>query len=140
VPDGDAVVRIYVAALGQNSDQGRVDASRALYAGLEASLKDQPETVTKGTTLGTVDTAWGETTQVVAADDARVVLWNGASATATTKFSLGEDWKAGEKAGTLGLKGPLDSASVPLELRTTLHGPSLWWRLTHPLELFGLTK
>ncbi len=140
VTDGDATVRIYVAALGQDSDAGRVDASRALYAGLEAALKDQPQTVDKGATLGTVDTAWGETTQVVAADSARVVLWNGASATATTKFSLGKDWKAGEKAGTLSLKGPLDSASVPLELRTALHGPSFWWRLTHPLELFGLTK
>lgn len=140
VTDGDAVVRIYVAALGQDSDAGRVDASRALYAGLEAALKDQPQTVDKGATLGTVDTAWGETTQVVAAESARVVLWNGASATATTKFSLGDGWKAGEKAGTLSLKGPLDSASVPLELRTALHGPSFWWRLTHPLELFGLTK
>jgi D-alanyl-D-alanine carboxypeptidase len=140
VPDGDAIVRIYVAALGQDTDAGRVDASRALYAGLEAALKDQPQTVDKGATLGTVDTAWGETTQVVAAESARVVLWNGASATATTKFSLGEGWKAGEKAGTLSLKGPLDSASVPLELRTALHGPSFWWRLTHPLELFGLTK
>jgi len=140
VSDSDTVVRIYVAALGQDSDQGRVDASRALYAGIEAALKDQPQTVDKGTTLGTVDTAWGETTQVVAAEDGRVVLWNGASATATTKFSLGDEWKAGEKAGTLSLKGPLDSASVPLELRTALHGPSFWWRLTHPLELFGLTK
>ncbi|MCE4027709.1 D-alanyl-D-alanine carboxypeptidase [Microbacterium sp. Au-Mic1] len=140
VKDSDTVVRIYVAALGQGSDQGRVDASRALYAGIEAALKDQPQTVDKGATLGTVDTAWGETTQVVAAADGRVVLWNGASATATTKFSLGDEWKAGEKAGTLSLKGPLDSASVPLELRTALHGPSLWWRLTHPLELFGLTK
>ena len=140
VTDGDAVVRIYVAALGQDSDAGRVDASRALYAGLEAALKDQPQTVDKGATLGTVDTAWGETTQVVAAESGRVVLWNGATASATTKFSLGDDWKAGEKAGTLSLKGPLDSASVPLELRTALHGPSFWWRLTHPLELFGLTK
>jgi len=140
IPDGDTTVRIYVAALGQTSDQGRVDASRAIYSGVEAALKDQPQTVKKGATLGTVDTAWGDTTQVVAAANARVVLWNGASATATTKFSLGDEWKAGEKAGTLSLKGPLDSASVPLELRTALHGPSLWWRLTHPLELFGLTK
>jgi len=140
VPDGDTTVRIYVAALGQTSDQGRVDASRAIYSGVEAALKDQPQTVKKGATLGTVDTVWGDTTQVVATADARVVLWNGASATATTKFSLGDEWKAGEKAGTLSLKGPLDSASVPLELRTALHGPSLWWRLTHPLELFGLTK
>lgn len=140
VADGGTTVRIYVAAIGQDSDQGRVDASRALYADVEAALKNQPQTVSKGATLGAVDTAWGESTQIIATEDARVTLWNGASAAATTKFSLGEDWKAGEKAGTLALKGPLDATTVPLALRTTLEGPSLWWRLTHPFELFGLTK
>ncbi|KJL22023.1 D-alanyl-D-alanine endopeptidase [Microbacterium azadirachtae] len=140
VADGTTTVRIFVAALGQSSDQGRVDVSRALYADVEAALKNQPQTVTKGATLGTVDTAWGETSQVIAADDARVTLWNGASASATTKFALGDTWKAGAKAGTLALKGPLDATTVPLTLRTELKGPSLWWRLSHPLELFGLTK
>ncbi|GAB6859395.1 D-alanyl-D-alanine carboxypeptidase family protein [Microbacterium xylanilyticum] len=140
VTDGDTRVRIYVAALGQDSDEGRVDVSRTLYAGVEAALKNQPQTVAKGATLGTVDTAWGETSQIVAGADGRVTLWNGASASATTKFALGENWKAGAKAGTLALKGPLDATTVPLELRTALKGPSLWWRLTHPLELFGLTR
>lgn len=140
VADGTTTVRIFVAALGQSSDQGRVDVSRALYADVEAALKNQPQTVTKGATLGTVNTAWGETSQVIAADDARVTLWNGASASATTKFALGDKWKAGAKAGTLALKGPLDATTVPLTLRTELKGPSLWWRLSHPLELFGLTK
>ncbi|MGN8025371.1 D-alanyl-D-alanine carboxypeptidase family protein [Microbacterium sp. 22242] len=140
VPDGSSTVRIYADVLGETSDAGRVDASRKLYADVEAALKNQPQTVTKGTTLGTVDTAWGETTQVVAASDARVVLWNGASASATTRFALGDDWKAGDKAGTLTLKGPLDTATVPLALHTELQGPSLWWRLTHPLELFGLAR
>ena len=140
VTDDGATVRIFVAALGQDTDQGRVDASRALYADAEAALKNQPQTVSQGAVLGTVDTAWGESSQVVAAEDGRVALWNGAAASATTKFSLGDTWKAGEKAGTLALKGPLDSTTVPLELRTELKGPSLWWRLTHPLELFGLTK
>ncbi len=140
VADGSATVRIYADVLGETTDQGRVDASRTLYADVEAALKNQPQTVTKGTTLGTVDTAWGETTQVVAVKDARVVLWNGASASATTKFALGDEWKAGDAAGSLTLKGPLDSATVPLALRTELHGPDFWWRVTHPLQLFGLAK
>ncbi|GAA4488437.1 hypothetical protein GCM10023171_27870 [Microbacterium panaciterrae] len=140
VTDGSTTVRIYADVLGEPNDAARVDASRQLYADVEAALKSQPETVVKGTTLGTVDTAWGETTQVVAAEGARVVLWNGASASATTKFALGDEWKAGDAAGTLTLKGPLDSTTVPLALRTKLEGPSLWWRLTHPLVLFGLTK
>ncbi|VXB57316.1 hypothetical protein MICRO8M_20141 [Microbacterium sp. 8M] len=140
VADGDTTVRIYVAALGQDSDEGRVDASRTLYADVEAALKNQPQTVPEGAILGTVDTAWGETSQIVAGADGRVTLWNGASASATTKFAIGENWKAGAKAGTLALKGPLDATTVPLELRTALKGPSLWWRLTHPLELFGLAR
>lgn len=140
VADGSLTVRIFADVLGAPSDAARVDASRTLYADVEAALKNQPQTVTKGATLGTVDTAWGETTQVVATSDARVVLWNGASASATTKFSLGDEWKAGDDAGTLTVKGPIDAATVPLALRTELHGPSLWWRLTHPLELLGLAK
>ncbi|MBS1673767.1 MAG: D-alanyl-D-alanine carboxypeptidase [Actinobacteria bacterium] len=140
IDDDGTAVRIYVAALGQPSDEGRVGASRTLYADVEAALKAQPQTVEKGTTLGTVDTAWGATTQVVAEESGRVTLWNDASAVAVTKFSIGTKWTAGEKAGTLKLKGPLDATEVPLELRTTIEGPSLWWRLTHPLVLFGLTK
>ncbi|MDQ4215772.1 D-alanyl-D-alanine carboxypeptidase [Microbacterium capsulatum] len=140
VSDGSTTVRIYVTALGQPSSQSRVDVSRKLYADVEAALKDQPPTVIKGETLGRVDTAWGETTEVVAAADARVVLWNGAAAGATTQFALGKTWRAGDKAGTLALKGPLDSATVPLALRTTLNGPDFWWRITHPLQLLGLTR
>ncbi|WP_258566929.1 hypothetical protein [Microbacterium sp. Se5.02b] len=35
--------------------------------------------------------------------------------------------------------GPLDSTTVPLVLAEDVEGPSPWWRLTHPLELLGVT-
>jgi len=35
--------------------------------------------------------------------------------------------------------GLLDDASVELRLADDIEEPTAWWRLTHPLELFGLT-
>jgi serine-type D-Ala-D-Ala carboxypeptidase (penicillin-binding protein 5/6) len=67
-----------------------------------------------------------------------VLLWNGADATATTQYSLGDAVEAGDVVGALTVAGPLDSVDVDLRLSDDIEGPSPWWRLTHPLDLFGL--
>ena len=133
-------VRIYVAMLAQDSDESRLTASRDLYGQVEKALHDQAPTVAAGTVVGTVDTAWGAKADVVAGADGRVVLWNGAAASATTRLALGDDWTAGGKAGSLSLKGPLGTADVDLKLGGALDGPGFLWRFTHPLELFGITR
>ncbi len=43
------------------------------------------------------------------------------------------------RSASLSVQGPLDSATVSLELASDIEPPSAWWRLTHPLDLFGLT-
>ena len=133
-------VRIYASVLGQPDDEARYTASRSLYAEVEHALTDQAPAVRKGTLLGTVTTPWGEKADAVAAADARVALWNGATATATSAFSLGDDRKEGDRIGTLTVKGPVDAEDVAIELGSALHGPDLWWRMTHPLDLFGLNE
>nr|WP_281370320.1 hypothetical protein [Microbacterium pseudoresistens] len=131
-------VRMFAAVVAQPDDASRYDGTAALYDEVEEALRNQAPTVAKGAVLGSVDTLWGEHVDVVAGDDARVVLWNGAAASGTTAFSLGDDWAEGAKAGTVTITGPLDSTDAELVLGSELHGPDFWWRLTHPLELFGL--
>jgi D-alanyl-D-alanine carboxypeptidase (penicillin-binding protein 5/6) len=134
---GDTTVRTYAAVLGQPDDATRLAASRTLYSELEAALQPLPS-VTKGTVVGHVTTRWGENVAIVTDDDANVILWNGGAGAVTTTFSLGDAREKGADVGTLAVSGPLDSTSTTLELATDIEPPTAWWRLTHPLDLFGL--
>jgi D-alanyl-D-alanine carboxypeptidase (penicillin-binding protein 5/6) len=133
-------VRLFASVLGQNSNGARLAVTRSLLAEVEKSLTDQPVAVPKGTIVGSVETTWGATSDIVTDDDTRVVLWNGATATATTTLELGASTKAGAKAGSLDAKGPVNAAKTRVSLAKTIAEPTAWWRLTHPMELFGLDK
>ena len=135
----DSTVRLYAAVLDQPDDETRLAATRALFAQTEAALQAQEPAVAKGTVVGRVTTPWGEEVDVVAGDDAEVVLWNGAAATATTAFDLGEKRDEDATVGTLTTTGPIDATTTELVLADDVEGPSPWWRLTHPLELLGIS-
>jgi len=134
----DTSVRLYASILGQPNDEARLAAARALFAQLEAELQVEPS-VAAGTQTGVVTTVWGESVPITATSDANVVLWNGGVATVETSYSLGDSRAAGDSVGTLKATGPLDGVSVDLQLAADIEEPTAWWRLTHPLELFGLT-
>ncbi|MFC7787586.1 D-alanyl-D-alanine carboxypeptidase family protein [Microbacterium sp. MAHUQ-60] len=138
VPSGDTTVRLFAAVLGQDSNADRVAVTRQLFAGVEKSLADQPVSVPKGTVVGQVTTEWGDRVDVVTDADAKVVLWNGASATATPELELGATTAAGSAAGRLVTEGPVDTVETRVSLAKAVTAPSIWWRLTHPLELFGI--
>lgn len=131
------VVRLYAAVLGQPDHDTRDAASRALYTQLELELQPQPS-VTAGALAGQVVTEWGDTVSIVTAADASVVLWNGGAATASSTFALGDADTEGATVGTLSVTGPLNATTVDLRLAADIPPPSPWWRLTHPLDLFGL--
>ncbi|BDZ40261.1 D-alanyl-D-alanine carboxypeptidase family protein [Microbacterium suwonense] len=137
---GDSTVRLFAAVLGQNSGDERFAVTRSLLAGVEKTLAEQPVSVPKGTVVGQVTTEWGEKVDVVTDADTTVVLWNGASATATAELDLDDRTDAGAKAGTLTAKGPVNTVQTSVSLAEEVAAPSAWWRLTHPLELFGLDK
>lgn len=134
---GETTVRVYSSVLGQPDDEARLAASRLLYSEVELGLQPVPS-VTEGTVAGRVTTEWGEDVAIVTTEDANVILWNGGAGTATVDFSLGEARDQGADVGTLSVQGPLDSSTVSLELASDIEPPSAWWRLTHPLDLFGL--
>jgi D-alanyl-D-alanine carboxypeptidase (penicillin-binding protein 5/6) len=134
---GDTTVRLYASVLGQPDDEARLAASRAIYAQLEAELQLKPS-VTANTVTGQVETLWGDEVDVVTSGDASVILWNGGSGTVTTTYDLDENREAGDVIGSLTVTGPLDETAVDLQLAADITDPSPWWRLTHPLDLFGL--
>jgi D-alanyl-D-alanine carboxypeptidase (penicillin-binding protein 5/6) len=134
---GDTTVRLYASVLGQPDDASRLAASRAIYAQLEQELQLKPS-VTASTVAGVVETLWGDKVDIVTSGDASVVLWHGGSGTVATTYHLGDSREAGDVVGTLSVAGPLDDTTVDLQLAAEISDPSPWWRLTHPLDLFGL--
>lgn len=135
----DTTVHLYASVLGQADDAQRLTETRSLFTQVETALEQQTPAVAEGTVVGTVTTAWGASTDVVTDADADVVLWNGAVAEASTDFSLGDNREAGDEVGTMTSVGPLNTVTTSLSLADDVDAPSPWWRLTHPLELLGIT-
>ncbi|MFS2242371.1 D-alanyl-D-alanine carboxypeptidase [Microbacterium sp. OR16] len=135
---GETTVRLYTSVLGQADNTERLAVTRQLLTEMETTLAEQPPSVPSGTVVGHVSTEWGDRVEVVTDADARVLLWNGSEAAATTAFSLGEKTEAGAEVGTLTVEGPLGGDTASVSLADDITAPSAWWRLTHPLALFGL--
>ncbi|MFV0374067.1 hypothetical protein [Microbacterium sp.] len=134
---GDTPVEIFAAVLGQPSNALRFAETERLLTELAAEL-DAPAVVPEGTTVAEVQTLWGDRSDVVTAEPAEAAVWNGTVASASTDVALTGDRTAGGEAGTLTFAGPIDQDTVALILSDTIGEPDAWWRLTHPLELFGL--
>ncbi|MGV9193886.1 D-alanyl-D-alanine carboxypeptidase [Microbacterium sp. MC2] len=135
---GETPVRLYAAVLGQPTDELRDSESARLLAQLAAEVS-VPAELPAGTLAGTVSTAWGATADVITDAPGGVVLWNGGTAQVETEFTLDEADTAGQTVGSLTYRGPLDADVIELTLTDDIDPPSAWWRLTHPLELLGLT-
>jgi D-alanyl-D-alanine carboxypeptidase (penicillin-binding protein 5/6) len=136
---GTVTVRAYAAVLGQPGPDERNQASRDLYARIAEELQPRPS-VTSGTVIGRVETLWGQESNIVTTADATVVLWNSAVAGTSTRFDLGDSRAAGDDVGTLTVTGPLNTDTVDAQLTDTIDPPDPLWRLTHPLDLFGLNE
>lgn len=133
----DITVRLYAATLDQPDSDTRSAVTRGLFDQLESELQPAPS-ITAGTVAGHVDTVWGESVDLLTDADATVVLWNGGTAETATSLDLADNRDAGDEVGTVTVTGPLNSAVVNVELADDIEGPTPLWRLTHPLELFGL--
>jgi len=134
---GGTTVRAYAAVLGQPGPDTRNQAARDLFTRIEQELQPSPS-VTAGTVVGKVETLWGPDVDVVTDADATVVLWNGGAAKHTVDFDLGDAREPGTTIGTLTVTGPVDADTVDAQLTGEIEPPDPWWRLTHPLDLFGL--
>jgi D-alanyl-D-alanine carboxypeptidase (penicillin-binding protein 5/6) len=88
------------------------------------------------TVYATYRTPWGATTQLVAATTPKLEIYSAGTVTVkVTADALGEV-ASKAKAGTVTFD--YDGKTIVAKLRTTaaLTAPALWWRLTHPTEVF----
>ena len=134
---GSTPVRVYATALGQPTAEARDQETARLLSEVTAEVST-PLTLPAGTLAGVVSTAWGATANIVTDADAAVILWNGAAATTTTTLDLGQARTANAAVGQVLVRGPLGGATVGVHLTADIPDPDAWWRLTHPLQLWGL--
>ncbi len=137
---GDTTVHLYASVLNQSDDAERLAVTRSLFDQAEAALATISPALPSGTVVGEISTPWGTSVDIVSDEDATVVLWDGTTATAAATFDLGDQRADGEDVGTVTVTGPVDQATVDASLAEEIAGPSPWWRLTHPLELLGLSS
>ena len=91
---------------------------------------------TAGESFASYTTAWGETVELVAAEDARVVVWGDTPVTFTM---TADDVGLGTKGDDVGMATYTvgdETFTVPLELGATISDPGPLWRLTNPGALF----
>jgi D-alanyl-D-alanine carboxypeptidase (penicillin-binding protein 5/6) len=90
--------------------------------------------VRTGQAVGKVTTAWGETSVITAGKPIEVTAWTGTTLPAlATQSELKIPTKAGDTVGSLKLNFQGEAQSTDLKLASPIQGPSLSWRLTHPL-------
>lgn len=134
---GETPVRVYAAVLGQPSGESRDGETARLLTEVAAEVA-APTILPAGTVAGVISTPWGVSVNMVTDADTSVLLWNGGAAKITTTLDLGEARDANATVGSVRLKGALNSATVGVQLSGDITDPDAWWRLTHPLQLFGL--
>lgn len=127
----------YAAVIGQTDSDARFSETGRLLVDVAAEAS-MPHALPAGTKVGTVTTLWGASSDILTTTDAPVVLWNGATAPVAVSLTLGDARTAGETVGEVRVSGPMDSATSAAQLTADLPGPGRWWRLTHPLQLWGL--
>lgn len=130
-------VRVYAVVLGQPTDALRGGETKRLLNAV-AKQVSKPQVLPAGTVAGTVETAWGAEADIVTDADASAILWNGATASVTPTLTLGDARDADAAVGSVKIAGTLGATTVGVHLTADLPDPDPWWRLTHPLELFGL--
>ena len=135
---GDTTLHLYASVLNQADNDERLAVTRSLFSQVEAALDALQPAVAAGTVVGEVTSLWGTKVDVVTDEDASVVLWNGAAATAAVALALDDERDDGEIVGAVTVDGPIGTVTVDASLADDVDGPSPWWRLTHPMELLGI--
>ncbi len=90
--------------------------------------------VAAGQRAGYLTTAWGSKTDIIAERAISVTAWNGTSlAPKGQSHSLETPLPARSRAGNFSVDFLEKTQSSNLYTKDAITGPSLWWRLTHPL-------
>ncbi|MCL2515884.1 MAG: D-alanyl-D-alanine carboxypeptidase [Microbacteriaceae bacterium] len=136
--DVNGTPRTFVGVVvGQPTYEAVWAAVPELLASYEAAYHDVDLTSSGSTVYGEYSTPWGGSAHLVAASDPHLEIYSAGTVSVKVDApSLGAA-ASGSAAGTVTFTGP-DGAKTTVPLRTegALAAPSLWWKLTHPRDVF----
>jgi len=88
------------------------------------------------TSFGTYMTAWGERTTLKATKSATMLVFSNAPVTVTVRSRPVQAARPGDDLGTVTFSTGGTSISRTLTVSHPIDEPGLWWRMSHPLDLF----
>ena len=130
---GNNKVTVITAILGSTSRPQAMKDSLPIIDSAVSQFQNV-HIVRAGQNAGQVTSAWGGSSNIVAKKDISVLSWTGTSlAPKVSPSTLHRPAVAGAKTGNLSLSYSGKTQNSDLQLETSIPGPTLWWRLTHPL-------
>ena len=134
-PIGSGAVTVVGVVLG-GPDHDTIDANiRTLLAGVVSGFHEVP-LVAAGHVFASYQTAWGERTDAVAANNESVILWADTPITVLVQVAELRLAEAGTDVGLATFTVGEQTVMVTLELDSAIADPGPWWRLANPTELF----
>ena len=124
------------AVLGRKTPQARARDARVV-------MRDAPKAVDEVTVvdpeapIASVRTWQGEQVELRPARGAEAALLPAETASRTVRVGTLGPGDAGRTVGVIRVSSPTGDASVPVVTSAAIPEPDLWWRVTHPVGLFG---
>lgn len=141
---GRDLVKISVT-LARPDQWERAESGRIVLSAMD-DLPQLVDLVAAGENIGSIVTWQGETVPLITAGAAAVTLLPGEGTQRSIELGSGlgsglgvglGSGPAGTPVGDVVITAPEEVASVPIVTTDPIIEPDLWWRLTHPHELFG---
>jgi D-alanyl-D-alanine carboxypeptidase (penicillin-binding protein 5/6) len=133
-------ITIIGAVLGSPNLTQALRDSSALLASAKTNFVETAA-IGKNTTVGTYTLPWGERASAKSEDEITAVTWRGTDVTTQVALtSIHASAKKNQTVGKIVERGSsvASTRSVTVTLDRDLHGPSFWWRLTHPADTWHL--
>ena len=127
---GGPLTVVGVSLDGQSREQVDADVSAAL--GSVMAGFHQITVAAAGTPVGTVETAWGGSAQLVLQSARSLASWSDTPITAAIALTATPTGEDGQQVGVATWTAGSRTVSVPVIVRGTIEPPDDWWRMTHP--------
>jgi D-alanyl-D-alanine carboxypeptidase (penicillin-binding protein 5/6) len=132
---GDQTVTLVGVVLGGPDHSAVNSAVRSLLESVVGGFHEVT-LATAGQSFASYSTAWGDTTDVVAAQDRSMVVWSDTPITATVTTDDIAVVESGTGVGSVSFVAGTQQVDVPLVTTESIEDPGAGWRLAHPGELF----
>jgi D-alanyl-D-alanine carboxypeptidase (penicillin-binding protein 5/6) len=134
-PIGDSTVTVIGVVLG-GTDHDTLDvAITRLLASVQAGFHEV-DVSDVGEPFASYATAWGQTADAAAGEEAMLLTWGDAPITTEVTADPVRIDEAGADVGQVVFTSGPNSVTVPLVLSDDITDPGPGWRLTHPGDLF----